>query len=140
MRANLNRALAFTGLSVAASGELSKAEKVERLGQAERRARELREDLASRGVHPDVMRFCRQELLQDNYFHAVLEAVKSIAAKVRSRTGLVDDGRACRQGVFGDASDAGNQRPRDQERAGRAERLRQSAERDVRDVPQPHRT
>ncbi|WP_246675497.1 TIGR02391 family protein [Mesorhizobium sp. B2-6-4] len=92
MRANVNRALAFTGLSVAASGELSKAEKVETLGQAERRARELREDLASRGVHPDVMKFCRQELLQDNYFHAVLEAVKSIAAKVRSRTGLDDDG------------------------------------------------
>nr|WP_246804440.1 TIGR02391 family protein [Mesorhizobium mediterraneum] len=38
------------------------------------------------------MRFCRQELLQDNYFHAVLEAVKSIAAKVRSRTGLDDEG------------------------------------------------
>lgn len=92
MRANLNRALAFTGLSVAASGDLSKAEKVETLGQAERRARELREGLASRGVHPDVMKFCRQELLQDNYFHAVLEAVKSIAARVRSRTGLDDDG------------------------------------------------
>lgn len=86
MRANLNRALAFTGLSVAVSGELSKAEKVQTLRHAERRARELREELASRGVHPDVMRFCRQELLQDYYFHAVLEAVKSIAAKVRSRT------------------------------------------------------
>ena len=31
--------------------------------------------LTTRGVHSDVLRFCREELLADNYFHAVLEAV-----------------------------------------------------------------
>ena len=36
--------------------------------------------------------FCREELLADDYFHAVLEAVKSIADKIRTRTGLSDDG------------------------------------------------
>jgi uncharacterized protein (TIGR02391 family) len=41
-----------------------------------------------------VLRFCRQELLADNYFHAVLEAVKSVADKLRARTGLTDDGAA----------------------------------------------
>jgi uncharacterized protein (TIGR02391 family) len=39
-----------------------------------------------------VLRFCREELVADNYFHAVLEAVKSIADKIRTRTGLSDDG------------------------------------------------
>jgi uncharacterized protein (TIGR02391 family) len=43
-------------------------------------------------VHPDVLTFCRAELLVDNYFHAVQEAVKSVAEKMRSRTGLSDDG------------------------------------------------
>ena len=75
-----------------ASGTLISASQVGTLGEAERRARELREDLLSRGVHPDVLLFCKEELLHDNYFHAVLEAVKSVADKVRRRTGLLDDG------------------------------------------------
>jgi hypothetical protein len=39
-------------------------------------------------LDPDVLKFCREELVADNYFHAVLEAVKSIADKLRVRTGL----------------------------------------------------
>jgi uncharacterized protein (TIGR02391 family) len=60
--------------------------------EAEQRAQLLRSALTARGVHADVLRFCRAELLADNYFHAVLEATKSIADKIRSRTGLTDDG------------------------------------------------
>jgi len=39
-------------------------------------------------VHPDVLAFCRAELLQQNYFHAVLEASKSVADKLRTLTGV----------------------------------------------------
>jgi uncharacterized protein (TIGR02391 family) len=92
LRANLNRALAFVGLVVDEAGELRKAPQVHTLTEAERRAQELRTDLNARGVHPDVLRFCRAELVADNYFHAVLEATKSIADKLRSKTGLTDDG------------------------------------------------
>ncbi|MGA8708198.1 MAG: TIGR02391 family protein [Steroidobacteraceae bacterium] len=92
MRMMLNRALAFAGLSVDATGALESVEQARTLSEAERRAEELRADLATRGVHPDVLRFCRSELLADNYFHAVLEAVKSVADKLRTRTGLTDDG------------------------------------------------
>lgn len=92
MRTNLNRALSFAGLAVDASGTLSSSERARTLSEAERRARELKDDLAARGVHPDVLRFCRAELVSDDYFHAVLEATKSIADKLRVRTGLTDDG------------------------------------------------
>ena len=94
MRAMLNRALAFAGLGVDETGELGTVEQAKTLPDAERRAQELRADLTVRGVHPDVLRFCRSELLADNYFHAVLEAVKSVANKLRDRTGLTDDGSA----------------------------------------------
>jgi uncharacterized protein (TIGR02391 family) len=43
-------------------------------------------------VHQDVLRFCREELLQENYFHAVLEATKSVGDKLREKTGLTGDG------------------------------------------------
>lgn len=92
MRANLNRALAFAGIQVDATGTLISTTAASTLSEAQRRANELRSDLRARGVHADVLEFCKEELLADNYFHAVLEAVKSIADKIRNRTGLTDDG------------------------------------------------
>lgn len=91
LRTNVNRALTFSGLAVDASGKLYSVTQAQTLTEASRRAEELRADLATRGVHPDVLRFCRAELVADNYFHAVLEATKSIADKIRSKTGLTDD-------------------------------------------------
>lgn len=92
MRLNLNKALAFAGLAVEASGELVSVERAQTLSEAERRANDLRGDLSLRNIHPDVLRFCREELLAENYFHAILEAAKSVADKLRERTGLTDDG------------------------------------------------
>ncbi|ACA21260.1 hypothetical protein M446_7042 (plasmid) [Methylobacterium sp. 4-46] len=92
LRANLNNALAFAGIEVDEGGNLRSVDKAQTLTEAQRRARDLRADLAGRGIHPDVLAFCRAELLADNYFHAVLEATKSVADKLRSRTGLTEDG------------------------------------------------
>ena len=92
MRSNVNQALLFAGLMVTEAGELEKVDRAETLSDARRRAQELRVDLTSRGIHPDVLKFCREELLADNYFHAVLEAVKSVMGKLREKTGLTDDG------------------------------------------------
>jgi hypothetical protein len=76
MRALVSGAIAFAALAVDASGVITPVEQARTLSEAQRRAQELRADLATRGVHPDVLRFCREELVADNYFHAVLEAVK----------------------------------------------------------------
>ena len=92
MRASLNRALAFSGLAVEASGKLVEVTVATTLGEATRRAQELRADLLSRNVHADVLQFCRAELVVDNYFHAVLEATKSIFDKLRAKTGFIEDG------------------------------------------------
>lgn len=92
LRANVNRALAFSGIAVEATGELVSVTRAETISEAQRRADELRADLTRRGVHPDVLRFCRAELVADNYFHAVLEATKSIADKLRAKSGFSEDG------------------------------------------------
>src|SRR3546814_9789335 len=92
MRASLNMALSFAGLAVDETGELHAVDRAHTLTEAEHRAKELRADLQLRGVHPDVLAFCRAELIANNYFHAVLEAVKSIFDKLRLLTGLTDDG------------------------------------------------
>lgn len=91
-RSKLNHVLAFAGYELRGNGKLYQIEKVETHSQAIARASTLREHLLIRNVHPDVLRYCREELLVDNYFHAVFEATKSVADKVRTLSGLSSDG------------------------------------------------
>jgi uncharacterized protein (TIGR02391 family) len=92
MRSKLNVALSFIGLAVDEAGKLISVKQARTLSEAQNRANELRSELELRKVHPDVLRFCRKELLVENYFHAILEATKSVADKLRMKTGLTDDG------------------------------------------------
>ena len=91
-RSQVNVILAFVGLQFEPNGKFAKINAAATLAEAEERASRLRSSLQARGVHVDVLRFCRAELLQDNYFHAVLEASKSVAEKIRLRSGLTTDG------------------------------------------------
>lgn len=91
-RAALNVPLAFVGLQFGEDGRFHRVGQANTLSQAEERASRLRKRLQDRGVHADVLAFCRPELVKDNYFHAVLEATKSVAEKLRQRTGLTTDG------------------------------------------------
>lgn len=91
-RTKLNEVFIFAGYQLDESGRVKTAEKVTNLNDAEKRANRLSYILKERNVHHDVLRFCQAELLADNYFHAVFEATKSIADKVRTLTGLETDG------------------------------------------------
>lgn len=94
LRVRLNQALLFAGLAIDHSGTLQEVTQARTISEAKIRAEELRADLVRRGVHADVLKFCREELLVSNYFHAVLETVKSVMDKLRSKSGLSDDGAA----------------------------------------------
>jgi uncharacterized protein (TIGR02391 family) len=100
IRANVNYCLAFYGIAIGEDGKARPAEKAQTLSEAEERASELRAELRNRFVQDDVMRFCRAELLDQNYFHCVLEASKSLAQKIRDKTGLQGDGAELVDAVF----------------------------------------
>jgi uncharacterized protein (TIGR02391 family) len=91
-RALVNEKLLLAGFSVREDGKVIRAAAASTVAEAQARADDLRAELSRRQVHPDVLRFCRAELLQQNYFHAVLEACKSIADKVRTLSGQEGDG------------------------------------------------
>jgi uncharacterized protein (TIGR02391 family) len=99
-REGVNTILAFRGLQFLPSGKFGQVEKASTLSEAERRASDLRDKLRDRDVHPDVLVFCRAELLEDNYFHAVLEAVKSVDSKLKGCTGLTVDGSELYDATF----------------------------------------
>jgi uncharacterized protein (TIGR02391 family) len=88
----LNTVLAFCGLQVADNGKIRRASTATTLDEATKRASRLRAALVQRNVHQDVLAFCTKELLQENYFHAVFEAMKSITTKLRRLSGATCDG------------------------------------------------
>ena len=90
-RTTLNEVLVFTGLELGVDGNLRQRTAARTLSEAEQRAGRLRSELVKRNVHHEVLKFCRAELLQNNHFHAVLEATKSVSQKIRDKTGLTGD-------------------------------------------------
>jgi uncharacterized protein (TIGR02391 family) len=91
-QAELNCVLAFEGLKLNNEGRLEPCKQARTISDAEAAADRLRHKLIDRGVHSDVLKFCRAELVEGNYFHAVLEASKSVAQKIRDKTGFSSDG------------------------------------------------
>lgn len=92
IRDEVNKVLAFVGLELCEDGGVRRSQAVSTLSDAQKRASSLHSKLASRAVHNHVLLFCKAELLHQNYFHAVLEAAKSVAEKIRSLSGLSSDG------------------------------------------------
>jgi hypothetical protein len=74
-RNELNVVLAFSGFQVREDGKVVRSSKETTLAGARARAGRLQAALESRNVHPEVLKYCRAELLEENYFHAVLEVV-----------------------------------------------------------------
>jgi uncharacterized protein (TIGR02391 family) len=103
-RCAVNAALAFSGLQYGEDGKFHRCVAASTLSEAEARADRLRTLLQQRNVDPEVLAFCRAELLQDNYFHAVLEATKSVADKLRSLANLGSDGADLVQQALGGTS------------------------------------
>jgi uncharacterized protein (TIGR02391 family) len=99
-RSRLNTPLAFSGYQVNERGEIVPVAAARTLTEAEQRADRLQGELRRRQVHPDVLKFCRAELLQENYFHAVLEATKSVSEKIRAKSGLTSDAGELAQKAF----------------------------------------
>ena len=99
-RYSLNAILAFSGLELGEDGQVKKAAKAASLDEALERANRFQAALRQRNVHGDVLRFCTAEILAQNYFHAVFEAIKSVTAKIRTISGLSSDGAGLARQAF----------------------------------------
>jgi uncharacterized protein (TIGR02391 family) len=99
-RDGINVALAFAGYAVREDGKVVHTTRETTLTGALARVKRLKSVLESRGTHSEVFKYCRSELLEENYFHAVLEAVKGIAERIRQISGLGTDGAELVNQVF----------------------------------------
>ena len=99
-RFEINRVLMLKGIEIRDDGNFYKITKAESLSEVERRTRELKNKLSCYGAHQRVLICCREELLVDDYFHAVQEAEKGICDRVREMSGLLTDGNELIQTAF----------------------------------------
>ena len=104
MLGHLNVTLSYLGFEFCEDGKFHTCKPAKTLAEAEVRAKRMSALLVQRSIHSDVLKFCQAELLQNDCFHAVLEACKSVAAKIRQRTGLTSDGASLIHEAFGGAS------------------------------------
>ena len=84
--------LSLSGLAINDAGKVATTTRATSLGDALTRANSLKSELSRRGVHAQVLISCRAELIANNYFHAVLEAMKGIAERMRTMSNLGSDG------------------------------------------------
>lgn len=97
----LNQVLSFAGFRVLDDGRVGHTVKATTLDEALARAGRLEHQLRTRGVHPKVLAFCRAELVQSNYFHAVLEAMKSLKVRINELARIDGDGASLIEAAFG---------------------------------------
>ena len=100
LRESLNNLLLLRGIECDEGGQFRPVKAAATLSEAERRASAISEKLRDRRIHTEVSRYCHAELMQENYFHAVFEAVKGLADRIRDMSGIDGDGDRLVSDVF----------------------------------------
>jgi uncharacterized protein (TIGR02391 family) len=90
----LNKQLSFIGIEMTDAAKYREVSKATTLNEAQQRASHFKYKLEMRTVHSEIYKYCDSELLAENYFHSVFEAIKSIADRLRAKTGIYADGNA----------------------------------------------
>ena len=99
-RRDLNVVLAFVGLYFGEEEKIKAIDVAQTIPEAEARAKRIEQKLQGRNIHPEVVKYCRAELMEDDYFHAVFEATKGLAQRIRDKSGLAGDGAKLVDAVF----------------------------------------
>lgn len=99
-RQELNAILAFEGLEYGPDGKFISVKAASTLPEAEKRLQTIKAKFQGRIIHAEVLKYCKAELLQDNYFHAVFEATKGLAQRIRDLSNIQLDGAPLIDRVF----------------------------------------
>ena len=91
-RAKLNTILAFSGFEYGSDGQFRRENPVQTIDEAQRRAHAIRAKFRGRRLHPEVLKYCQAEMMEEYYFHAVFEASKGLAQRIRDMAEVGCDG------------------------------------------------
>lgn len=87
-----NIILSFSGYKIDSNSNIIQIKQAQNIEEALQQARNFYRMLISRKIHSEILKYCKPEALQENYFHAVFEAIKGLTARIKEITGLDKDG------------------------------------------------
>jgi len=91
-RAAINEKLLYEGIEIDKSGQANAVDKAKTISEAKNRSLKIKERVHGIGIHSDILPYCESEWLNENYFHAILEITKSVAKRMRQKSGYKSDG------------------------------------------------
>lgn len=100
LRTLVNQQLAFVGYELQENGKYKVVEEASTILDVEIKVANLKQELEKRKAHKEVFKYCKRELLQNNYFHSVLEANKGLFQRIRDLSTIQKDGTNLIEEVF----------------------------------------
>jgi uncharacterized protein (TIGR02391 family) len=100
-RTSINEKLIYDGIEINTSGQPIKVEKAKTISEAKGRSLKIKEKIHGIGIHRNILSYCEEEWLNENYFHAILEITKSVAERLRQISGYTSDGSDLVDHCFG---------------------------------------
>ncbi len=100
LRNAINQQLAFVGYELQPNGKYREIQEASTISDVQIRAENLKQELEKRKAHQEIFKYCKAELLQNNYFHSVLEANKGLFQRIRDLSEIQTDGNALIEQVF----------------------------------------
>lgn len=91
---SINSTLIFKGYELKDDGYVYQTKSVRTFTEAQNRLKSLSEEINTLNLHKNVSKYCTEELLNEDYFHAVFEASKGLFDRVRALSGLTLDGQS----------------------------------------------
>ena len=81
-------------------GTFNSIKKASTIEDVKIKAVNLKKEIEQRNGHVELIKYCKEELLTNNYFHAVFEANKGLLERIRELSGCNTDGNELIEYVF----------------------------------------
>lgn len=99
-RAAINEKLLYEGYEINEKGEILLCKKAQTITEAKERSQKIKTKIRGMKIHSEITKYCDEEWLNEDYFHAMEEVAKSVFDRLRQMTGIQQDGGALATACF----------------------------------------
>ena len=99
-RTTLNEKLLYEGYEINEKGQILLCKKAQTISEAKERSQKIKTKIRGMKIHSEIVKYCDEEWLNEDYFHAMEEVAKSVFVRLRQMTGIQQDGSALATSCF----------------------------------------
>lgn len=86
-RNSINEKISFAGYYVDEKGVFQECPKAQTLSEAQERSQKVKKKIQGLYIHPEIITYCDEEWLRDDYYHAIEEVAKSVFDVLKNKVG-----------------------------------------------------